>query len=241
VNGRRIRWRRWLLLGVAAVALVVYMLWQRTLARPVWWNPPDPSDPLVQEVAERVEYQLVEQAQLVRPADESWGVRVQESQVNAWLAGRLPKWLAHHDRREWSETVRLVQVRFEDGAAIIGAEVDHGLQKRVLSIRIVPALEDGRLTFVADAVSVGALSIGTAPIDRAMEELEHVMDRAVLDDPGVQQVVETLRGERSWPATFELADGRWVEVLEFTIERGAVRASCKTLPRRNMPGREGAE
>ena len=210
---------------VVAVAVV---LWYRSKARPEWWAPPNPQDPHIAEVADRVEYQLVEQAQLVRPMEDEWGVRVHESQINAWLASRLPKWLAHHDLREWNEAVRLVQVHVEDGALTIGAQISGGLQPRVVSVRLVPTLEDGRLAVVADSVSVGRISIGTAPIDRAVEELRDAVTSEVLNDPAVVDIIETLRGERTWPAEFTLADGRLVEVFELTLERGAISARCRT-------------
>jgi hypothetical protein len=232
VTTRRIRWRR-LALGLLLVLVAVgVVLWYRSKARPEWWAPPNPRDPHIVQVADRVEYQLVEQAQLVRPVEDVWGVRVYESQVNAWLASRLPKWLAHHDLREWSDAVRLVQVHFDEGAVVIGAEIGDRLQPRVVSIRLVAALEDGRIAVTADSVSVGRISIGTAPIDRAVEELRDVVSSDVLDDPAVAQVIETLRGERTWPAEFKLADGRHVEVLELALERGAVSARCRTKAKR---------
>jgi hypothetical protein len=227
-----------LLFGAVVIGIV---LWSRSTSRPEWWAPPNPADPHVQEVAETVEYQLVEQAQLVRPVEEVWGVRVQESQVNAWLAGRLPKWLAHHDLRQVSESLRILQVRFEDNALVVGAEILDGLVSRVVSIRLLPSLEDGRITLATDSVSVGKLSIGTAPIDRALEELRGVVESDVLEEPGVKQVIETLRGERTWPAEFKLADGRLVEVLELSLERGRLAATCRTLPRHHRTAAQPTE
>ena len=225
---KRGKWRRiglaLLLVGAAGAAV----LWYRAKALPEWWAPPNPHDPHIVEVADRVEYQLVEQAQLVRPVEDVWGVRVQESQVNAWLASRLPKWLAHHDLAEWSEAVRIVQVRIEDGSMIVGAEVGDGLAPRVISLRLLPEIENGRLSVTADAVAIGRISIGAAPLDRAIEELREVIPGETLDDPAVAQIVETLRGERTWPAELKLADDRHVEVLELTLERGAVSAKCRT-------------
>jgi len=231
VTRRAFAWRRILLALLLVAALAGVALWFRSTAKPEWWAPPNPQDPHVQEVAETVEYQLVEQAQLVRPAEETWGVRVQESQVNAWLAGRLPKWLAHHDLRQVTESIRIVQMRFEDGAVIIGAEIEDGLQARVVSVRLLPELADGRLALVADSVAVGKLSIGAAPIDAVLEELRDVISSEVLESPAVVQMVETLRGDRTWPAEFKLADGRFVELLEFSLERGSFAATCRTLPK----------
>lgn len=229
----RRRWRRIAFTLLFVGLLIGVVLWFRSTSRPEWWAPPNPTDPHVLEVAEKVEYQLVEQAQLIRPSEEIWGVRVQESQVNAWLAGRLPKWLAHHDLRDVTDSIRIVQVRFEDGAVIVGAEIHQGLQPHVVSIRLLPELKDGRIALTADSVAIGKLSIGTAPIDRAVEELRSVISSDVLNDPAVVQVIETLRGERTWPAEFKLADGRMVEVLDLTIERGSVRATCRTLPKKH--------
>jgi hypothetical protein len=188
------------------------VLWYRTTARPEWWSPPDPKDPHIIEVADRVEYQLVEQAQLIRPVEDVWGVRVHESQINAWLASRLPKWLAHHDLSEWSSAVRLVQVRVDDGAIIVGAEVGTRIQPRVVSLRLVPQLEDGRISLVAESVSVGRISIGAAPIDRMIEELGEAISSDLLHDPATTQVIE---------------------VRELTLERGAISAMCRTRPREN--------
>lgn len=227
----RSAWRRIALTLLIVALLVGVVLWYRSTAMPDWWSPPDPKDPHIVEVADRVEYQLVEQAQLVRPADDDWGVRVHESQINAWLASRLPKWLAHHDMQEWSNAVRLVQVRLEDGAIVIGAEVGTRIQPRVVSLRIIPELEDGRIALFADAVSIGRISIGTAPIDRIIEELGDIISSDVMNDPAVVQIVETLRGDRTWPAEFKLADGRHIEVRELTLERGAFSAMCRTLPK----------
>lgn len=225
---RRTTWGCLGLLLLAAGAIGFAVLWSRSQARPTWWKPPDPGDPHIREVAERVEYQLIEQAQLVRPQEDEWGVRVQESQINAWLASRLPKWLAHHDLEEWTDAVQLVQVRCEDGAVIVGAEVSGRLQPRVVSVRLVPELKDGRVAVVADSVSIGRLTIGTSSLDAALEELRGVISSDVLNDPDVVRAIETLRGERTWPAEVKLADGRLVDVLELTIEQGAISVKCRT-------------
>ena len=74
--------------------------------------------------------------------------------------------------------------------------------------------------------------MGTAPIDRAVEELRGAVTSEVLNDPAVVEIIETLRGERTWPAEFNLADGRLVEVFELTLERGAISARCRTKSRK---------
>ncbi|HYE02464.1 MAG TPA: hypothetical protein VD963_04425, partial [Phycisphaerales bacterium] len=100
-------------------------------ATPSWWQPPDPADARVQIIAAELEQGATAQLQRVRPEAGSgapgsgaWTVHLSEDEANAWLAARLPDWIASRSRDfRWPEQLGRVQVDFRDGLVCLGAEV----------------------------------------------------------------------------------------------------------------------
>ena len=88
-----------------AVLLGLGFLAWASQSAPGWYAPVDPYDPDVSTLAETVEYRVAEELTKVRADEEPWALRVRDEQVNAWLASRLPEWVAHDGGRGWPDEV----------------------------------------------------------------------------------------------------------------------------------------
>jgi len=171
---------------------------------------------LADERARALEQGLVSEFTRVRPAGEQWAIRVRSADANAWLALRLPQWLAHDRELPWPDGVDMVQLHLATGDRItLGA--DRG--GWVWSATMLVVLEDGRLTLQpvggalgrlwipwmssADGSSDGALSIAAF-----VPELAHPVDAIV-----------------------PLPDGRRVKLLDFEFADDEALFRFETLPR----------
>jgi len=178
--------------------------------------PPGPvSD--AEERARALEQGLAAEFTRVRPAGERWAVRVRETDANAWLALRLPKWLAHDRGLPWPEEIDLVQISFDaPDRVIVGAEREGWIWSATLR----PRLEQGMLTLEPAGGALGRLWIPwfTPAADRGSSASTLIASFV----PELARPVE---------AILDLPDGRRVKLLDFECDRGEVRFLCETLPR----------
>lgn len=218
-----------LLILAALVAGAAGFLRHRAHQAPAWWSPPDPRLDETARLAERVEYRMAEVASTVRPEAEPWAVRVKEGQVNAWLAARLPEWLAHAGGAGWPAGLSAPQVRVKSGHLTVGVEVRDGDQRRYLSADFAPRIADGGLVLGLTGVSLGRLRIPGGSIRTVLERIERV-EPGFLEDPTVAGIIDLVLDERRLDPVVTLHDGRTVQVLDVTCEAGAVVLRCRTLP-----------
>lgn len=147
----------------------------------------------------------------IRPAEEEWAVAIDPTDINSWLATRLPKWIEHDP--ELAElapacTIRLASI---EGALIIEDSV-RASGAAVISLPVTPQLSDGRLR-----LDIGFARIGRLPI------------------PGVAYALAAiLRGSldrlAAGPAQIRLADGRRVELREISCKPRRIELLLATLP-----------
>ncbi len=211
---------------LAAVAVVV---WQLSWQKPDWWAPPQAADEGVAEVAQQIEYSLIEQAHTVRADDEPWSVRVQDRHVNAWLASRLPSWLAHSQELDWPAGFGQPQVRFEPGSVTVAIELAGNGRQRFLAVRLVPSIVADQLRLVVDQISLGKLTLPGKPIGEVMARLKEAAPSGFLNDPEVQVAMQWLLEGRSLDPVATLADGRIVRLVAVRCEEGAVVMRCRTI------------
>src|SRR5262245_44866853 len=117
---RRARRRVVALVAVLSVAVTGGLIaLALTHITPAWWGPAAADDAAVTALAAEVENAVVRQITAARPpasgdgpyASEPWSVSLQAKDANAWLAARLPRWLAN--QREgfaWPPNLSSVQV-----------------------------------------------------------------------------------------------------------------------------------
>ncbi|MCP3905563.1 MAG: hypothetical protein GY715_18205 [Planctomycetes bacterium] len=225
---RRRRWlRNTLLVLIVIVIFAGAWAWRRAGAPPEWYAPPDPADAQVAQLAERVEYGMVQEFHRIRPRDESWRMRVDEDEVNAWFAARLPEWIAHHEEVQWPETLGAPQVRVAENGMEIALQVegDH-----VLVTRVVPEITDGGMRLVLDRVGVGWLTMPGAPASRMLEILEDALPEGTVGEDLAPRLIGLLTGSDLVDARIELSDGRSVELMDMLLSDGAIEFTSRTHP-----------
>lgn len=153
------------------------------------------------------------------PAGETWAIAIDPADVNAWLATRLPKWIAHDPSLAPFERATTVRISAADGALIVDAPMGPEAIGLVGTLRLPVALEDS-----PDAklmLDIGAARIGLLPVpisDAGWEAAGALAD-------------ELARFEARYPERrFRLADGRLVEVRAISCEEGRIKIRFATLP-----------
>jgi hypothetical protein len=226
----RRRRRRWIaVLVLLVVALLALRQWSRM--DPSWYDPPNPADEQVTQLADRVEYRLLEEAQKIRPESDAWTLRVREEQINAWLAARLPEWLAHEQDVDWPEGLGMPQMHLSDGRVTVAVDAGERSGGRVVSIRLAPRLEDHRLYLRLDGLGLGRIPLPGDPSKRLIELARTLAEETSLERPEVDQVLAIMNGEQALDPIVDLADGRRVRLTGISIGRRFVDVTCRTVGR----------
>jgi hypothetical protein len=168
---------------------------------------------------EALEQALVAAVTKVRdPAGEAWAVAIDPADINAWLATRLPQWVAHDPELAPFETATEMRLGAADGAVIVEAPIGPRALGLVGTIRMPLELDesDGALR-----VDVGQSRIGLLPIPvsgAGFDATDKVRD-------------ELARLEARYPdRRFRLGDGRFIEVRAISCEDGRIKIRFATLP-----------
>lgn len=222
---RWFRWRRIIAVGVVVFLLGVSLLalFARSQAAkpPEWWAPPVAA-PRTQAAAEHLEHLVVNQTHEVRDLEGAWTLALSEEEVNAWLATRLPEWLAAQDRKPAIGPTRS-QVMFRDDRLYAAAEIQSGgFDGKVVTVGVEPAiLETGELALTVHSASMGRLGV---PAGWALQAL------AASAPPGVRVDLEHGRVIIDTP-TLRLADGRHVTIAGVKVEEGMLTVRARTQGR----------
>jgi hypothetical protein len=198
------------LLGLTVLGLIARA---RSREAPVWWAPP--SGPAAAGRAERTEQGLVNEAHRVRADEAAWEVTLSEEGVNAWLALRLPEWMASQSPPV-SAPVESAQALFRPGLLFAGGRTG----ERIFSLGAAPRVDEaGRLVLSVRSTSLGRLSLpvgwvlnalaGRAPAAGTGWRLEH--GDLIIDRPELR-----------------LADGRRVRVVGVECGDGVLTVRCRT-------------
>ncbi len=232
---KRIVLRILLVLLVLAIA-GAWWTWRQSRVAPSWYAPPDPADRTVVALAEQVEYGIVETFHKLRPAGEPWTVRIREEQINAWLAARMPEWIAHDESLAWPEELSVPQVHIGPAGLDLAVEVARQGRPYVVVTRLDPRISDGRIHLEMERVGVGRVTVPGAPATKVMEIIERLAPGGVIDAPVAQQLLGLFReddaaaaGDGDGAARFDLSDGRRVELLAITLSEGAMDVTSRTL------------
>jgi hypothetical protein len=231
---RRHRFRRWLAAALIVAVLVsagAVGLWQLTWMAPTWWAPLDPGDEQIARLAERVEYRLAEEAHKVRPEPKPWWIEIRQDQINAWLAARLPEWVAHAHGIQWPAEVGLPQVNVDAGTVRFGLDIETDAGTRYVVAHLKPSIVEGKLALTLDGMSVGRLWIPGSSVGAVVDHLADTDAGRFLDDPGVKALIGVLEGGRRIDPTLTLHDGRRVRVLDVRCDRDSLLLRAQTIAR----------
>lgn len=212
-----------------AVIVVVAVLWVMTMMRPPWYAPPGADDSSASDTAQQAEFALVENLQKIREPGSAWKLRISDEAVNAWLAIRLVKWLAHEGHPPWPEYLGLPQVHTTPSGMIIAIElVPENGARRVLGLQLAPTITDETMHLAIVGGLIGRLPVPSPPGSL----LELVRDAATDGDEASILAVDYLIDGADFPSSVELVDGRFVRLDAVTLEDGAFVLEARTLPRR---------
>ena len=223
VPTRKRRW--WLILLVVALVFlagIVAALWL-VRAEPSYWEPVDANDPAVAATAERIESRITSQTTSVRPPNEVWELQVGEDQVNAWLAARLPLWLANQQvDRDVIQAVpqAMIDINLDRVELAVQVRLD-GLAQIVRFAYRPQADGEQPMELVLKSVYAGRLRV---PLELLVEQ---VRARAGLDAQDADRIVRHLQ---SVPLRLALDDGRIVTVTDVQLGEGVATLTCRTRP-----------
>lgn len=213
-----------LLLGMGGTFLFCLIL---TFLPPGWYDLPASNDPDAVHLAEQAEFRLVEELQKIRPAGESWRLRIPDEAVNAWLALRLEDWLAHDDRPPWPEFITVPQIHATpSGIVLVVGLVKHDRVTSMLGMKVLPTITEGEIVLSVNGGLLGRLPVPTPPSTL----LEPLRMAAAEGDDASRFVVEFLLDGQGFPATLELVDDRIVEIEGVLLGDGDITITARTLP-----------
>ncbi len=218
------RFRR-TLLGAATLCAALVAIAIVQLRPPAWWAPIVGVDDAMRGRAERFEQAFVSEIHRVRGEDGPWAIRVRESDINEWLAARLPLWCDHAG----IERIGPVQVRLTAGAIELAVETPE--LPALAVVRAQPALDERGLRPSVDAARLGRLAV---PIlgDRAVRTT--LLSLGGEEGDALELLTRILRNEPI-EAVVELGDGRRVHLRDLEVRAGEVLLEFETLPELNRP------
>lgn len=213
------------------VVLLGAGLYGLTRTPPEWYRPPDPTDPQVAELADRVEFRLLEEFQKIREDPEPWRLRVREKHINIWLASRLRDWIDHQGNLHWPENFDMPQVRFEPDGISLAISIDGIGPAKVVVTRLRPRFEAEELYISIDQFSVGRLDLPGEPLLHITKLVNQFADDVTGADPLAQLLFRMLRGEERIDPVLDLADSRRVRLTDLQLDDGSIVITARTLSR----------
>lgn len=228
--------RKFVITLLVLFALGIGALYWATHTPPAWYDPPSRDNERVEHVADRFEYRVVEEAQKIRADDATWTVRVREEHLNAWLATRLPQWLAHTHDLAWPAYLHTPQVHLQAEGVSLAVGLGQS-DRRIVMARFMPGIEAGRLRVDVHDLTMGRLPLPGDPTRQLLEQLREARRAAdqapqtnQVDDDNIMSVIERLiAGHASVEPVFTLSDGRRVRLLALEIHDGAIDMTSQTL------------
>jgi hypothetical protein len=240
-------------LGAGAIALAFAVSATLTRAAPSWWINPT-ADAATEARATALENAAVSQLYLARDAaknptpedarwsSEPWSVALDETDVNAWLAARLPKWVeGQPGMPAWPETMSQLQIRLESGAIRAGVRVEtetgnaprnaRNADYRFITASFVPVVDaDGSLWLTASWVHMGRLPVPAAWVIGDAGASNGILPPELTGRPEAALFVGIAQGEAPFATTPVLAleNNRRVRLLGIRVRDGRLELTMRT-------------
>ena len=224
------RSRRVRVITVIALLLIGggVVLWQLSRVPPRWYEPPPANDPKIAELADRVEYNLVQQAQQIRePEHETWTLRVRDEQINAWLATRLRQWV-EHEGQHWPDHLGTPQLSIDHHAIAIALPLIGAKRTQYITAKITPVIEDGHLRLELRRVALGRVSLPGEPLANLLDAIADAAPQT-LDLPYMRTALDWLGRREAIDPVIDLADDRRVKILGLQLDDGWIDITAQTL------------
>jgi len=234
-----------LVLGIG-VGWLIYAIQQT----PEWYRPPDRTDERVIQLGHDTQNRVISQMHKVRSQEPPWTFRLENDEINAWLAVNLPGWLELETGKSWPDGVSLPIAYVEEGAVNLGLRFDHAFGGRVVSVRLIPNFEsppddnaedDGpqpeddrsgidqpMLRLTLDRAAIGRLSIPGGLASGIVSTIREGLGPGVADGD-FDALTGILFGERAIDPAVELSDGRFVRVESIDLDAEGATFHCRTV------------
>jgi len=201
-------------------------LWLLATSSPGWYAPR--FHPEAAALGETVEYRLTEEFQKIRPDNEPWTIRLREDQVNAWLVHRLPEWLAHDAGWTWPDNFGIPQLRFSVDGADCALPVAFEDLTLVCRLTLVPSVTDLGVHLLIRDPGLGRFRLQLLGQERIHALLSARSLPPELKGMNIRQVLGSVAGDVICESTWNLLDGRPIDVDAVRFGDGYMDLQCRT-------------
>jgi hypothetical protein len=221
---------------------IIVVLIRLSRSTPSWWIPADPLLPATVAQAEVVENSFLGQVSLVRPptippqspdtwVSEDWKVSLKQSDANAWLAARLPRWLSNRLHSSDASLVPPVQVQFLEGRMSLAVELAHSGRRQVVAVAFTPHIDVAGALWARDlSLSAGRVTIPADWSQSLVDFRSSSLAQSIRDPDFIPRLTAILNETEPLLAdpSLPLDDGRRVRLLELTPLPHRLVVRCRT-------------
>ncbi len=193
--------------------------WRIALSAPSWYHPPDAHDPAISQLADDVEYRLVEEVH--RPRSEPFTLRLREEQANAWLAARLPRWIAGRNLK-WPDALGTPQVRLTEDSIELACGVRAASGSQVLVAHLKPRMEQDRLILAVTGITLGRIPMRITSADALMHLLPPDQQSELIESELGVLLSDAMGGGAALEPIVTLSDGRLARIEAIDAGSGHV-------------------
>lgn len=233
-QSRRKHLHRGILLRIALVmtALVcasAATLWQLVNTGPAWYEPPVISDERDQ-LGDRFENRLLQEAQNIRPPDENWTVRVREDHLNAWLANRLLPWIEHEPDMQWPAELAPPQVHITKKGIDVAVDINMEGAHTIVVARLSPRVTEGGIAIDLERIGAGRLMLPGDPTERVRAVVEDLRKNEQISADLEEYLLKFAEGGDDLIREIKLVDDRRLRLLNVVCNDGSVDLTFRTIP-----------
>ena len=215
-----------LLLTVAVVAWL--MIRSRINATPEWFEPHAASTPERRAEAQLVERTVTSRLTELRTPEDQWVLELSQDEANAWLAERLPRWLANREI-DWPTGFGPVVMRMDAGVITLASTMAKpDGSERVVGVTVQPLVQGEQVMLMAETMHIGTLAV---PGEMVASRLDTLLPPGILEPRAGMELGAILSGTSPImdPAEFTLADERRVRLHAIEIDGTSLKLTCTTL------------
>lgn len=217
-------------LALAAVAGTGALLWRMTQMPPTWYQPADINNQAAAALAQAVENRIIEELHKLRPADQTWTLRLRAQHLNAWLTARLPRWLIHEQNLNWPQQLGPPQLRFTRKGIDLALQLSPNDQPRFITLRVLPRVEYEQLFIPFERLYLGRIPALYSELDDLITWAADYGAAQTLQTPEAQWLLQLLAESESLQPQIVLADQRTVMLLDLRLHDGHIDLKLQTLP-----------
>lgn len=212
-----------LVLVVTGIVVAGWAVWQAR-GTPDYWRLVPEDDPAIEAEAARFEDRLAATVTRVGPEDRPWRVEVEATDVNRWLATRLPQWRDNDPDIALPDWLEHPMIVTRPDQLIVAGEVRVGGGTKVFSAAYAPTVDgDGVVALALSRVRIGRLWLPAGEdVTGLLTDVAGLSEGRRKELEGQLEEVRRVRLER------DLGDGRVVTVHQLDLGKGGASAVCRT-------------